>query len=104
VSNETEGKGTHRAGVGHDVGDVLWGVHRIGAVRALLRNVLVIRHDEREALAVDDMPVERIELRNRNSSDARSSYRALDEYRRTWTQDIASSVRSMSDNGKLRWA
>ena len=37
-------------------------VHRFGAVRTLLRNFFVIGHDEQEALAVDDMPVERIEL------------------------------------------
>jgi hypothetical protein len=97
----TEGKKkrTHCAGVGHDVGDVLPGIHRTRAVRALLRNILVIGHDEREALAVDDVPVERIELRR----NRKPKCRALDEiYGPTWTQDIASSVRSMSDNGKLR--
>jgi hypothetical protein len=64
-------KSTHLAGVGHDVGDVLRSVYRIGTVCALLCNVLEIRHDEREALAVDDMPVEHIELRNRCPSDWR---------------------------------
>ena len=68
--------GTHRAGVGHDVGDVLWRVHRFGAVCALVRNVLVIRHDEREALAVDDMPVERIELTQSHPHQTHS-YNAL---------------------------
>lgn len=61
----TEGEeepGTHCAGVGHDVGDVLRGVDGVGAICALLRDVRVIGHDEREALAVDDMPVERIDL------------------------------------------
>jgi hypothetical protein len=62
---EREKTRTHRAGVGHDVGDVLRSVYCIGAVRPLLCNVLEIRHDEGEALAVDDMPVERIELHNR---------------------------------------
>lgn len=63
------GKRTHHAGVGYDVGDVLRSVHRIGAVRALLCNVPEIGHDEREALAIDDMPVEHIELRNCYQSD-----------------------------------
>ena len=49
-------------GVGHDVGDVLRGVHRLGAVRTLLRDFCVIGHDEREALAVDDMPMRRVDL------------------------------------------
>ena len=57
-----KGRGTHCAGVGHDVGDVLRGVDGVGAICALLRDVRVIGHDEREALAVDDMPVERIDL------------------------------------------
>ena len=34
----------------------------MGAVCALLRDIRVIGNDEREALAVDDMPVERIDL------------------------------------------
>ena len=44
------------------MGDVLRGVDGVGAICALLRDVRVIGHDEREALAVDDMPVERIDL------------------------------------------
>lgn len=55
-------EGTHRTGVGHDVGDVLRRVHCVGAVRAVLRNFGVVWHDEREAMAVDDVPVERVEL------------------------------------------
>jgi hypothetical protein len=66
VLKETEGI-TYLTGVGHDVGDVLRGVLRLGAVRALLRDFLVIGHNEREALAVDDMPVERVDLRFRRS-------------------------------------
>jgi hypothetical protein len=44
------------------VGDVLRRVHCVGAVRAVLRNFGVVWHDEREAMAVDDVPVERVEL------------------------------------------
>ena len=33
-----------------------------GAVRAVVRDFRVIGHSEREALAVDDMPVERVDL------------------------------------------
>ena len=73
---KTEDMGTHRAGVGHDVGDVLWRVHRFGAICALVRKVLVIRHNEREALAVDDMPVKSIELTQSNSHQT-YSYKAL---------------------------
>ena len=67
---------THRTGVGHDVGDIFWCVHRFGAICALVRKVLVIRHDEREALAVDDMPVKSIELTQSNSHQT-YSYKAL---------------------------
>ena len=42
--------------------DVLWGVDRVGAVRAFLRDVGESGYDKREALAVDDVPVERIDL------------------------------------------
>ena len=74
VLRETEGI-TYLTGVGHDVGDVLWGVHRLGAVRALLRDFRVIGHNEREALAVDDMPVERVDLGfGRSPSGARLEY------------------------------
>lgn len=38
-------EGTHSAGIGHDVGDVLRGVHCIGAVRALGRNFGIVGHD-----------------------------------------------------------
>jgi hypothetical protein len=44
------------------VGNVLWCVHCVCAVRTVSRNFGVARHDEREALAVDDVPVERVEL------------------------------------------
>ena len=103
VSKGRKERRTHRAGVGHDVGNVLRGVHRFGAVRTLLRNFLVIGHDEREALAVDDMPVECIELNAiAPASDAHFfPLRVRKHSIRTWTQDIASSVRSMSDSGKL---
>ncbi len=94
-------KGTYCSSVGHDVCDILCGIHRISAVRALLRNVLVIGYDEREALAVNDMPMERVELRNRYSSD-RTRCALEDKQRHTWIQDIESSVRSMSDTGKLK--
>ena len=57
-----EGRKTHRAGEGNDVDDVVWGVHRVGAVCAPLREFGVLRHDKWETLAVDDMPVERVEL------------------------------------------
>ena len=53
---------THRTGVGHDVGDVLRCVHCVCAVRTVSRNFGVVGHDEREALTVDDVPVERVEL------------------------------------------
>ena len=49
-------------GVGHDVGDVLQGVHRLGAVRTLLGDFCVIGHDERKVLAVDDMPMRHVDL------------------------------------------
>jgi hypothetical protein len=42
------------------VSDVLWGVDRMGAVCTLLRDVLVSGRDEWEALAVDDMSLERV--------------------------------------------
>jgi hypothetical protein len=58
---ETEGT-TYLTGVGHDAGEVLRHVHRLGAVRANVRDFRVIGHNEREALAVDDMPVERVDL------------------------------------------
>lgn len=64
------------------MGDVLRGVHRSEAVRALLRNVLVTRHDEWEALAVDDMPMERIELAQSHPRQTHAtSFRTLDGYR-----------------------
>ena len=60
---ETEGT-TYLTGVGQDAGEVLVlrHVHRLGAVRAVVRDFRVIGHNEREALAVDDMPVERVDL------------------------------------------
>jgi hypothetical protein len=74
VLRETEGI-AYLTGVGHDVGDVLRGVHSLGAVRALLRDFRVIGHYEREALAVDDMPVERVDLGfGRSPSGARLEY------------------------------
>lgn len=59
-----EGRKTHRAGKGDDVGDVLWSVHRVGVVRALLRKFSVVRHNKRETLAVDDVPVKHVDLRS----------------------------------------
>ena len=51
-----------RGSAWNDVGDVLWGVDGMGAVCTLLRDVLESGHDEWEALAVDDMSVDHIEL------------------------------------------
>ena len=65
VSFPWEGGGwerTYRTGVGYYVCDVLRGVDRVGAVRAFLRDVGESGYDKREALAVDDVPVERIDL------------------------------------------
>ena len=53
---------THRAGVRYDVRDVPGGINRRCAVRALFRNIGEAGNDEGEALAVDDVPVERIDL------------------------------------------
>ena len=50
----------------------------MGAVRALLRKILETRHYEREALAVDDMPVEHIELRNHFPASDRTRH-AIDD-------------------------
>lgn len=44
-------------GVGHYVGDVLRGEHRLAAVRARRRNFYVIGKDAWEALVVGDMPI-----------------------------------------------
>ena len=100
-----EGGKTHRASEGNDVGDIVWSVHRVWAVRALLRKFRVVRHDKRETLAVDNMPVERVELRSfkpiRRKVLSIVSSRCIVDVR-TWTHDIASSVRSMSDTGKLK--
>jgi hypothetical protein len=97
--------GTHCAGILYDVRNVFWGVNCVGAVRALLRYVAESGHDEREALAIDDVPVKSIDLRSglrqcltRSPTDSRGARR---KDRRTWTHDIASSVRSMSETGKL---
>ena len=53
---------THLAGEGNDMGNVTWSVHRVGAVRAFLRKFGVVWHNKRETLAVDNMPMERVEL------------------------------------------
>ena len=57
---ETEGT-TYLTGVGQDAGEVLV-LRRLGAVRAVVRDFRVIGHNKREALAVDDMPMERVDL------------------------------------------
>jgi hypothetical protein len=44
------------------VGDIQRGIHRVGAVRAVSRNFGIVGYDKREALTIDDMPVEHIEL------------------------------------------
>jgi hypothetical protein len=96
--------GTHRAGVCYDVRDVLRGVNLVGAIRALLREVCEFGYDEREALAVDDVPVERVDLRSgacQGLTRSPTDNGARRKDRRTWTHDIASSVRSMSETGKL---
>ena len=51
----------------------------MGAVRALLRKILETRHYEREALAVDDMPVEHIKLRNRFPASDRTRHAIEDK-------------------------
>ena len=42
--------------------DVLRHVHCVRVVRTVLCNFSVVGHDEWEALAINDMPVERVEL------------------------------------------
>jgi hypothetical protein len=49
------------------------------------------------------VPVERIDLHiHARQAHAHPTKHILEKDRRTWTQDIASSVRSMSDTGKLQ--
>ena len=57
-------KAMHCTSVGHDhdMGDVLQCIYCIGAVHAMLCNFGVVRHDKSEAMTVDDVPVERVEL------------------------------------------
>ena len=84
------------------MGDVLWSVHCVGAVRTLLRKFGVVWHNKRETLAVDNMPVQRVELQVGQNPSGAMFLLIESPSIRTWTHDIASSVRSMSDTGKLK--
>jgi len=103
VHKVMEGRKTHRAGEENDVGDVLWSVHRVGAVCAPLRKFGVVRHDKREALAVDNMPVERVELRSVESHQVRrSSYCEFKIYAREPMTSPRAYVQGHPP-GSLRW-
>ena len=54
--------GTHRAGVRYDARDVPGGINCRCAVRTLLSDIGVSGDNEGEALAIDDVPVERVDL------------------------------------------
>jgi hypothetical protein len=54
--------GTHCTGVRYDVRNVIGGIDRRCAVRAIVCDIGEAWNDEGEALAVDDVPVERIDL------------------------------------------
>lgn len=88
---------THRSGIGYDVFDIIWRVHRSWVVCALIRKLLEPRNDKGEALAIHDVPMECINLYERVSGEDPQTVDAT----HTFTQLIASSVRLMSDNGKL---
>ena len=55
-------EGTHCTSVSYDVRDVIGCIDRRCAVSAILGDVCEAWDDEGEALAVDDVPVERIDL------------------------------------------
>ena len=56
---------TYCASIGHNFSDVIRCVHCVCIVRALIGKFCIIGHNEREALTVDDMPVESVELIDR---------------------------------------
>ena len=56
------GSVTHLAGVRYDVRDILGSIDRPCAVRAIFSEVCETGNDKGEALAVDNVPVERIDL------------------------------------------
>ena len=55
-------EGTHCTSVSYDVRDVVWCIDRRCAVSAILGDVCEAWDDEGETLAVDNVPVERIDL------------------------------------------
>jgi hypothetical protein len=82
------------------VGDVLRGVHRLGAVRALFHDFRVIGDDEREALAVDDMPVERVDQLDLGFRRSPSSVRHNEAYWAITHVDPGHHVERASNFGK----
>jgi hypothetical protein len=57
--------GTHGSGVRNNAGNISWTVHRRGVIRPLLRKFYEPGDLKREALTVDHMPVECIDLRDK---------------------------------------
>jgi hypothetical protein len=57
--------GTHKSGIGHDMRDVLRSANRVSAICSLFRDICKSGYDEWETLAVDNMPVKRIDLHSR---------------------------------------
>ena len=56
------GSVTYLAGVRYDVRDILGSIDRPCAIRAIFSEVCETGNDKGEALAVDNVPVERIDL------------------------------------------
>ena len=94
-------KCTYSTGVRDDIGNICRRVDRRRIIGALLRKIHEARYFQREALAVDHMPMELVNLggeRSVNSGKADMDALACE---RTLTQLIASRVRLMSATGKL---
>ena len=53
---------THGRGERHNILDIIWSVDRSRVIRALLGDFQEAGDLEREALAIDDMPVEHVQL------------------------------------------
>ena len=70
---------TYSSGVRHNIRDIRGTVHGRGRVRALLRQVREPGHLEREALAVDHMPVELVDLEKPRVVSAKLSFSSRHE-------------------------